>query len=285
MRYFCCFLLPILFFGCQSSSNQQNTQTADTTAVASTAAVVSNDSLSLYFAELQTQGKLGTPQPIEVPNDPVFHAAKSYEGVLMKDILEKYTKIKTLDPAQTQIVFECEDGYNPSMSLALFLSKTAYLAVKDKAAPAGQDWINPTKDGREMKIAPFYVVYTDVPASATEFKWPYNLVKISLVETQKEFAAVYPKDDDTVVKGFGLFQQNCMTCHALNKVGGVMGPELNYPKNVTEYWQIDHLKPFIKNPSSYRHNCKMPAVTNLNDKALDEIIRYLQYMAKHKIKA
>jgi hypothetical protein len=29
----------------------------------------------------------------------------------------------------------------------------------------------------------------------------------------------------------------------------------------------------------------MPAVTNLSDKDLDEIIRYLQYMAKHKIKA
>lgn len=277
-----------LCLGCQSK-NQQTSQTDTATADSSASAVATipppNDSLSLYFADLQAQNKLGALTAIQVANDPVFHKAKSYQGVLMKTILEKYTLLKNLNPQQSQIVFECEDGYNPSMSLALFLSKTAYLATKDNDAPAGQDWVNPTKDGREMKIAPFYVVYTDVAPSATDFKWPYNLVKISLVETQKEFAAVYPKDDDTMVKGFGLFQHNCMTCHALNKVGGIMGSELNYPKNITEYWQVSDLKPFIKNPASYRHNCKMPAVTNLSDKDLDEIIRYLQYMAKHKIKA
>ena len=280
MKHAITYLLGVaLFWGC-NSANQKNAQQtpADTLVAAVTAPA--NDSLSVYFANL----KLDNPQTIRVANDPVFHGPKSYQGVLMKAVLEKYTKIKTLDPKQSQIVFECEDGYNPSMSLELFLSKTAYLAVKDNDAPKGQDWVNPIKDGREMKIAPFYVVYTDLAPKANDFKWPYNLVKISLVETQKEFAAVYPKDDDTMVKGFGLFQHNCMTCHALNKVGGVMGPELNYPKNVTEYWHVEDLKPFVKNPASYRNNCKMPAVAYLADKELDEIIRYLQYMAKHKLK-
>jgi len=134
-----------------------------------------------------------------------------------------------------------------------------------------------------MKIAPFYIVYTDVPAKDVTFKWPYNLVKISLSAASKELAVLFPKDDDTQVKGFELFKVNCLTCHSLNKVGGKMGPELNYPKSVTEYWQVDQIKQFVKAPTSFRNECKMPAVTHLTDKELDEIVNYLKYMAKHKV--
>jgi mono/diheme cytochrome c family protein len=219
-----------------------------------------------------------------VANDPVFHSAKSYKAIPLLDILEKYTKIKNLDITQTQIVFECEDGYNPSMDLSKVLSRKAFLAVADVDAPKGTDWTTIKKGTQEKIIAPFYVVYTNVTPEERDFKWPYNLVKISLVESAKEFAAVYPKDDDTMVKGYGLFQHNCMTCHALNKVGGKMGPELNYPKNITEYWRSTaDIKAFIKNPASFRNDCKMPAINHLIDKELDEIVRYLGYMAKHKL--
>ena len=280
---FISFLVSYLLIGCNPTTNNQNKTATDSTATA-VVVPVQADSLSIDLLVLQTKGLLAKTQTIKVADDPVFHGAKTYQGVELREILEKYTKLKTLDPAQTQIVFECEDGYNPSMLLAMLLSRKAFVAVSDADAPKGQIWINPMKDGREMKVAPFYVVYTDVSAQERDFKWPYNLVKISLVETVKEFATVYPKDDNTMVKGYGLFQKNCMICHALNKVGGKMGPELNYPKSITEYWHSnDDIKAFVKNPTSYRNECKMPAVTYLSDKELDEILRYLQYMAKHKI--
>jgi mono/diheme cytochrome c family protein len=84
-----------------------------------------------------------------------------------------------------------------------------------------------------MKIAPFYIVYTDVPAKDVTFKWPYNWSKSAFRRRQKSWRVLFPKDDDTQVKGFELFKVNCLTCHSLNKVGGKMGPELNYPKSVT----------------------------------------------------
>jgi len=242
------------------------------------------DSLSLYLPDLKSNPSLPKTQTITVNDDPVFHRVKSYEAIPLEAILSQFLPAyKNLDIKQTQIIFECEDGYNPSMALEKVLSKKAFLAFSDNEAPKSEDWVNPKKDGREMKIAPFYVVYTDVPAKDVTYKWPYNLVKISLSAASKELAALFPKDDDTQVKGFELFKVNCLTCHSLNKVGGKMGPELNYPKSITEYWQVAHIKSFVKAPASYRNDCKMPAVTHLTDKELDEIVSYLQYMAKHKV--
>ncbi|MCU0341948.1 MAG: cytochrome c [Spirosomaceae bacterium] len=278
----CCILLWVVCLtACQSSQNTDQQTSQESVAMAAIDTTKS-DSMSVYLLDIKA--KLTNLETIVVNDDPVFHAKKTYRAVPFQAVMDQFlAAYKNLDLAQTQIVFECEDGYNPSMSLAKVLDKKSYLALSDVDAPTGQEWINPTKEGREMKIAPFYVVYTDVPASDVSFKWPYNLVKISLASASEELAVLFPKEDDTVVKGFELFKTNCLTCHALNKVGGKMGPELNYPKSVTEYWKsTDDIKAFVKAPSSYRHDCKMPAVTHLNDKELDEILRYLTYMSQHK---
>jgi mono/diheme cytochrome c family protein len=262
-----------------NSSQRAATDSTNHVPAATTATPPTTDSLTLDLIALQKAGAFSKTQPIRVGDDPVFHRAKTYDGVPLKALLETYTTLRTLDVAQTQLVFECEDGYNPSMPLQMVLSRDAWLAVRDHDAPSGQNWTAATKNGETKVVAPFYMVYTNVPAKQHDYKWPYNLVRMSLVATSKELGAIYPHDDDTVVKGFGLFQKNCGTCHALNKVGGKMGPELNYPKSIVEYWRsTDDIKAFVKNPASYRHDCKMPAITYLADKELDEIIRYLQYM-------
>ena len=283
MKFTYFLLFAVFFFSCQTK-NEKSNETTDSTATVASGPIVNppTDSLSVYLPD--TKSQFPKAETIKVANDPVFHQAKSYQAIPLIEVLEKFTRIKSLDVKQTQIIFECEDGYNPSMPLELALSRKSYLAIADNDAPKGQDWINAMKGTHEMKVAPFYVIYADVTPSERDFKWPYNLVKISLVETAKEFASVYPTDDDTMVKGFGIFQKNCMICHALNKVGGKMGPELNYPKNITEYWKGDaEIKAFIKNPTSFRNECKMPAVTYLSDKELDEVLRYLHYMVKHKV--
>ncbi|MEZ4902596.1 MAG: cytochrome c [Spirosomataceae bacterium] len=276
--------LSAFFVACNGSKKEESQ--SNQTALMADSAVISpkKDSLSLYLLDLKANPSLPESQTVTVSDDPVFHKAKSYKAIPLKTILAQFLPAyKTLDIKQAQIIFECEDGYNPSMSLEKVLSKKAFLAISDEEAPQGQEWINPKKDGHEIKIAPFYVVYTDVSSEDVTYKWPYNLVKISLSAASKELAVLFPKDDDTQVKGFELFKVNCLTCHSLNKVGGKMGPELNYPKSVTEYWQVAHIKSFVKAPSSYRNDCKMPAITHLTEKELDEIVGYLQYMTKHKL--
>lgn len=239
------------------------------------------DSLTLDLVALKTKGLLGKTQTVRIADDPVFFKPKTYNAVPLLALLRQFTAIAKLDPEKTQIVFECEDGYNPSMPLAKVLAKKAYLALSDTEAPAGAEWMEVVKDGHTMKVAPFYVVYTDVPAKDHAYKWPYNLVRIRLAPVSEELEVLFPKNE-LMVKGYDLFRLNCLTCHAINGTGGRMGPELNYPKNITEYWQAAHLKSFVKNPASYRHNCKMPAISHLADRELDEIIAYVAYMKDFK---
>jgi mono/diheme cytochrome c family protein len=276
----------LLLVGCNSSTQKTTeTSTDSTTKPVATTSAPANDSLTVYLPDLKAKGLLINTQTVRVADDPVFHKPKTFQAIPLKTLLETHTKLKTLDATKLQIVFECEDGYNPSMPLSLVLGRDVYLAIRDTDAPKGEDWITAVKDGKTKTVAPFYVIYSNVMPKEHDYKWPYNLVKISLVETDKELAAIYPHTDDTMVQGFGLFQKNCNICHALNGVGGEMGPELNYPKNVTEYWRsTDDIKAFVRQPTAYRNACKMPAVTYLTDKELNEIIRYLTYMTGHKVK-
>lgn len=269
-----------VLLACSSPSSHQTNGASTPTDSGAVSGMVpaGTDSLSVELTTL----RLPASQSITVPDDPVYHARKRYEAVPLETVLRQISGYAKASPTQTQVVFECADGYKPSMPLAKLRSRKAYLALRDADAPPGQNWQPLVKDGQAKEIAPFYVVYTDVPAEDETFKWPYNLVKISLVPLDDELKALFPGDDETLAKGYGLFKTNCLTCHALNRVGGQMGPELNVPKNVTEYWQPDHLKAFIKNPASYRAGVKMPQLAHLTDDDLDEIIRYLGYMAQHK---
>ena len=61
-----------------------------------------------------------------------------------------------------------------------------------------------------------------------------------------------------------------------------MGPELNFPKSVTEYWHVEDLKAFIQKPESYRNEVKMPNL-GIKPKEAEEIVKYLEYMSKNKV--
>jgi len=88
--------------------------------------------------------------------------------------------------------------------------------------------------------------------------------------------------DEAIMQGFFLFKEKCIKCHAINQEGGEFGPELNYPKSVTEYWKIDQLKLFIKNPTDFRQNTKMPLV-ELSAPQIALIVDYLAFMATQKL--
>lgn len=277
--------LCLLSVACSSPQKKQTADQQDTTKVATPLLAdqaISADSMSLSLEALKAKGLLKILDTMVVADDPVFHGPKTYYGLSFKQVLERFTAVKKNDINATQIVFECEDGYNPSMALAKVLAKNSFLALADASAPKGAEWVEIKKGTQVKKIAPFYVVYNDVPAEDHTFKWPYNLVRIRLVPVSEELKILFPKDDELAVKGYDLFRINCMTCHALNGLGGKMGSELNAPKSITEYWNVADIKPFVKNPSSYRHEVKMPAQSQLNDREIDEIVYYLQYMAKHK---
>ncbi|MBA4851841.1 cytochrome c family protein [Emticicia sp. BO119] len=273
-------LLPLIYLSCNQSESSEN----DSLQVAKPEPILlsSTDSISIDLLELKEKGLLEKTKVITVNEDPVYLKKKRFNAISLKEILENYTSAKKQNPAETKVVFECEDGYKPEMPLEKLLSSKAYLAVSDVDAPKDKEWALVKKsNGEEIKMEPFYVVYEGVSPTDVDYKWPYNLVKIHLAPLHENDAALVPKIESAKA-GYELFKSRCQTCHSINKIGGKMGPELNFPKSVTEYWKTEDLKGFIQEPESYRNEVKMPNL-GIKPNEAEEIVKYLEYMSKNKI--
>jgi cytochrome c2 len=275
---FISFLLICIFISC----NQKKERKLNKSNMNSTSAIdksVIEPEYHIDLLDLKTKKKLGKETIVTVVNDPVYHKTKKYNAVNALTLITNEIDLSKIDAISTKIVFECIDGYKPEMPLALFLASKPYLAFKDVEAK-GTDWEPILKNGNKMDAAPFYLVYTDAPVKEDRYKWPYNLIKIHLEPIDKSKMALYPKDSSKVA-GYTLFQNQCITCHAINGIGGEMGPELNYPKSVTEYWVETELVNYIVNPASFRNKVKMPTL-GITKQQSQEIVGYLKYMAQRK---
>ncbi|WP_281635353.1 c-type cytochrome [Flavobacterium marginilacus] len=265
---FCIFILGF------NSCNQNKEPKTETTSI-------SQPEMVLDLLDLQKNNKLGKDTLVTVINDPVYHKTKKYQAVNAVNIVKNEVDLSKIDIKNTIIIFECIDGYKPEMPLELFWKAKPYLAFKDVDAPKGSNWERVIKNGNEMNADPFYLVYTSAEALKNqEYKWPYNVVKFQLVPKNIN-NALGPKNDEMARKGFVLYQKYCITCHAINGIGGEMGPELNYPKNVTEYWKENELVDYIVNPASFRHKVKMPTL-GITKQQSEEIVDYLKYMSERK---
>ena len=239
--------------------------------------------IKLDLLELQKKNRLGKDTVLTIINDPVYHKEKKFFVVNASALIKNEIDLTKIDPKNTKIVFECADGYKPEMPLELFLNANPYLAYRDADAPKGSDWETIVKDNNEMNAAPFYIVYTSVSEKDSLYKWPYNLVKIYLEPLNKSTAELFPLKNRKLEPGYVLFKNQCSTCHAINDIGGTMGPELNYPKSVTEYWKEKELVDYIVNPASFRNKVKMPTL-GLSKQQSQQIVDYLKYMSENKKK-
>ena len=269
-------ILSCLFIFSFLSCNQKKEQKVETTSIV-------QPEIKLDLLDLQAKNKLGKDTIVTIVNDPVYHKTKEYKAVSASLLIQNEIDLTKIDTKNTKIVFECIDGYKPEMPLDFFLKANPYLAFEDVEPPEGEKWETIIKDGNEMNAEPFYIVYTSVSEKDTSYKWPYNLVKMHLEPLNKSTIELFPLKNRKLEKGYTLFKNQCITCHSINGIGGTMGPELNYPKSVTEYWKEKELVDYIVNPASFRNKVKMPTL-GLTKQQSQEIVDYLKYMSENKKK-
>jgi cytochrome c2 len=268
------FLISCLFIFCFLSCTKQKEQKTEPI-------VNAQPEIVLDLLAIKAKKKLGKNTVVTIANDPVYHKTKKYHAVNALLLLKNEIDLSKVDIKNMLIIFECIDGYKPEMPLELFLNSKPYLAFKDVDAPKGSNWEKIIKNGNEMNADPFYLVYDSVSSDNQEYKWPYNVIKFHFISKNKNIEALQPKEDEKAMKGFLLFQKQCITCHAINGIGGEMGPELNYPKSVTEYWKETELVDYIVNPASFRNKVKMPTLC-ISKQQSQQIVNYLKYMSKKK---
>jgi len=241
--------------------------------------------LTLTLPELRS--KLKT---VEVQiDDPVYtdvgQAPLKFDAFRLEDVLALLPKT---DGTSDEIVFQAADGYSPSVSRSLLQGHPAYLAFREHGR-ALSDPFRKVRQGKAMiSPAPFYLIWGDGKRIGDAYPWPYQLVRIELVNFREKYARIYPVIGAAAAansperRGFAVFKTECIRCHSINLVGGDIGPELNMPKNVLEYWNEKTLRALIKKASSFRARSKMPDFPQLKDSDIDDLFTYFRYEMKHR---
>ncbi|WP_337840647.1 c-type cytochrome [Rheinheimera sp.] len=214
--------------------------------------------------------------------DPVYEQQKSYQGFLLTDVLTLAGYQSAMQGDELKLV--ASDGYAPAMPLSLVAGEPV-LAFAE-TGKADFEFAAVTQGKAKLSPAPFYLVWTQ-GAAAKHNPWPYQLVKIELVSFADTYAALYPTgvpQNSAVYQGFLLFKSQCLSCHSINLQGGEVGPELNAPKNVTEYWSEANLRAFIKNSNSFRYKSKMPPFSHLKEQQIDQLLAFLRHSKERKLR-
>ncbi len=167
--------------------------------------------------------------------DPYYNRTKTFLALPLTAVLHAGLADAVDGPlALRHFVLEARDGYTVPIPGDVLLDGTAYLAVRDLDVP-GWEPIGP----QHANPAPFYLVWKG-PGRALldDHPRPWQLTAINAAS----FASVFPHTvpvgapgDSAESRGFGIFARECIRCHAINREGGHVGPDLNVPQNITEY--------------------------------------------------
>lgn len=206
--------------------------------------------------------------------------AKTWRALPMRPILERGFEGEGRDLDAQQFLLRCADGYTVPIDGRRLLDKGAYIAFADADVPAWEP-VGPKRD----HPGPFFVVWRGKDQQNLEaFPRPYQLATIELASFEATFPHVVPvgePEGSPARRGFAIFKDQCVRCHAINHEGGKVGPELNVPKSVVEYRTDAQLKAFIRDPRAFRYSV-MPSHAHLAESDLDGLLAYFRAMSRQK---
>jgi len=256
-----------------------------TSAAEATLAVTIDEKVHRYSAETL----LARPDvvTIQIEHDVSYGRQMTYRAIPLAAIFGKqvanenmFWEVKALDGFVSELPGELVLNKNSSKAVAM-------LAIEDP----DNRW--PSLPGKAASAGPFYLVWIGANTSSIRSEqWPYQIASITQEappETRWPQLAVDSSfaKNDPLRQGQHLFIVQCLVCHKFGGAGNAeVGPDLNHPMNPTQYFTLQALKKFIRDPASVRNwpERKMPAFKpdTLSDKDIDHIIQYLRYQAsKH----
>lgn len=232
--------------------------------------------------QILTLGELLRDLPAETftAYDPYYNRDKTFRAVPLAGVVRKgFEGVDVPLPAQ-EYVLRARDGYTVPMRGAKVFEAGAYLAFADAEVP-GWEPIGPQR----ANPGPFYLVWRGKEQTSLEtHPRPWQLASIEIARFEDLFPHTRPKgraEGSPEMRGFAIFKEQCVHCHAVNREGGRVGPELNVPRNIVEYRPVDQIKAYVRDPLSFRYG-NMPAHPFLKDGDLDDLVAYFGAMKFEK---
>lgn len=216
-------------------------------------------------------------EPIRLFN-PFYQREKRYQAFPVDAVLDLAFSAKWKSADYTDVAFIALDGYEAVGSIGKLREPGGFLAFRDLDRDDGWEPVG----YRKADPGPFFLVWTR-PGQDTEhaYPWPWQVAAVNLLRFEDQYPAVLPAGapkDSPAERGFSIFRDRCLRCHAINRQGGKIGPDLNAPRSITAYRSEQMIKAFIRKPSDFRHS-HMPDHTDLTDRDLDALYRYLLFKA------
>lgn len=220
--------------------------------------------------------------------DPHEQKAITYRAIPTRQLLEQVYGDKWQERGD-EVLVTCSDGYQPVLPMERFTDSTGYLAFAREGSRKFS-LINKILNSKKIDLAPYYLIWPEVDSKrdGENMYWPYQVAKLDIIRFADRFPRIAPPSgtSEAEKRGFIAFRTHCLKCHSLNGEGGVAGPELNFPMNVTEYYQPTFLKKWISDPLSVRYRTIMPALDrNLKNReeVIEDIVSYLKKMKQRKL--
>jgi len=235
----------------------------------------------LRSLSLRTLRESITPEVI-TNCDGYYQRDKRFRALPIERVLALGLQGEPLGPLEARsFILRALDGYTVPLPGARLLEGGAYLAFADDEHPDFWETIGP----RRSNPAPFYLVWKHRSQCNLEtHPRPWQLAVIEVARFEAAFPHTVPTgeaESSAAYRGFATFARECIRCHAINREGGRIGPELNVPRSIVEYRPIDQIRAYIRNPLTFRYGA-MPPHPHLSEQDLDDLIAYFTAMRDRK---
>ncbi len=270
-------LLCLFFLGLITLTTQERNSQADTPSPSP------SSHLNLLDPDIRRSLDTLPRKKVTVQNDPTYGGDQHYEGYEIKPFLSWLSSKTGVPVTDAVMTFTATDGYMSQLAVKDIPDRLGILAFREEGGSANK----PFRDSLTTRVpynpGPFYLVWDGPFSDKHHPPTPWGIISVKLTPNDIPSEHIPPVNSPTIMKGMQLWRTNCSKCHSMNKVGGTMGPELNVPKNVTEYWDHQHLKELIGNPASLRWGSKMPGFAWLPADDRDAILAYMESMKEKKV--
>lgn len=210
--------------------------------------------------------------------DPYYKANKRFWAVPVTALLARAFEAPESEVRAGTFVFRAADGYAVTIEGSRLEKDGAFVAFDDLDVP-GFAPIGP----RKVSPAPAYLFWRGTAHKNLEtHPRPWQVTTIAWVSREALYPHARPSPlpaKSAVARGYALFLERCIRCHAINREGGKLGPDLNVPQSIVDYRPEEQIRAYIKDPLTFRYG-NMPANPDLTEADLDALIAYFHAMSE-----